>query len=119
MKLIPDDLGGGGASGGPPMGMPPDAAPEMSGPPAGSYPIPVKALAQPDDQEAMQTPAQGDSVSFQVDGIIQSIQGEMAYVKPSAVNGTPVGDKGNEPNPDDDMAQEGAGLQQEAAGMSQ
>jgi hypothetical protein len=54
-------------------------------------PIPLKALSQPDQSDKMQTPGEGDNVSFQVDAVIQSIEGDIAMVQPMSVNGTPVG----------------------------
>lgn len=61
----------------------------------------------------MQQPQEGDSVSFQVDAIITRVDGETAYVKPSAVNGKPLGG-GDESQPEDDDAAEGAALRQTA-----
>ncbi len=52
--------------------------------------MPLKSLAQPDNQEQMNTPGVGDSVSMQVDATVTRIDGDNAYVKPSAVNGTPL-----------------------------
>lgn len=93
-----------------------------AGCPDGCIPVPLAALSQPDDQEQMQTPGQGDSITFQVDAVVDSINGETAYVKPSAVNGTPLApddepDPEGDPNAADD--QEGQDLQQAAQGMSQ
>ncbi len=90
--------------------------PEMApaGPTQGEVPIPLKALAQPDDKDAMTTPEMGDSVTFSVDGTITRIEGEMAYVKANAVNGTPIGEEAEEVAPD-----EGASLMDEAKGMDQ
>ena len=62
----------------------------------GELPIPLEALQQPDDSEQMQTPGEGDSVSFQVDAIVTRVEGEMAYVKPSAVNGHPLPEEGED-----------------------
>jgi len=113
-------------AGGPPgAGTPPGASPDDAAgaqPPPGEYAVPLTSLAQPDDQEAMQTPGQGDSVSFQVDATITQIVGEQAFVKPMAINGTPLPNAAQTPTPEDTQdaadASEGAGLQQEAQGMS-
>lgn len=80
----------------------------------GELPIPIAALQQPDDSEQMQTPGEGDSVSFQVDAVITRIEGDCAYVKPSAVNGTPLPkDDAGQPPEDADVA-EGQTLRQTA-----
>lgn len=73
--------------------------------------VPIDALAMPDDQEQMQPPAVGDAVNYQVDGKITRIDGQNAYVMPTAVNGQQMADM-KEQEPD----QEGA-LRQEAQEM--
>src|SRR5258705_10951769 len=46
-------------------------------------------------------PAQGDSLSYSVDGTVQSVDAEDATVKITGVNGQPVGEAaGNEPAED-------------------
>lgn len=96
-------------------------APAPQGCPPGCLPVPLKALQQPNDMEQMQQPEEGDSVSLQVDAIVRGIEGEMAYIEPSAINGTPLDDEGNEPNPDDEQAagdmQEGQDLRGQAGAM--
>lgn len=83
--------------------------------------IPLKALAQPDDQDQVQTPAVGDSVNFSTDGTITRIDGDNAYVKASAVNGVPLDDGSDEvQNPDSQTPDsEGTDLQGIAQQMSQ
>jgi len=77
------------------MGGPP--AMPMPGPSAPTeLPVPLSALAQPDDAEKMQTPAEGDSVSLQVDAEIVRIEGDTAYVRPTAVNGNSLDDETDE-----------------------
>lgn len=85
----------------PPM-MPPTAAP-------GELAVPLKALAQPDDAEQVNPPAQGDPVTFTVDATVTRIDGEMAYIKATAINGVELEDEAAEPAglPDE---QEGADL---------
>ena len=79
----------------------PTPAPDKS---SGGIPVPLSALAQPDDKEQMQTPSEGDSVSLQVDATILSIQGDTAIIKPSAINGQPLDEDGeDESQPDDGM----------------
>lgn len=94
-----------------------------AGCPDGCIPVPLSALAQPNNQEQMQTPQEGDAITFQVDATIDSINGETAYVKPSAVNGTPLEADDNEPSPDDESQEpddgEGAALRGQADQMSQ
>lgn len=63
-------------------------------------PIPLDALAQPDEKDEMVNPEQGDIVDFQVEGKIVSINGGMAMVQPTAVNGKPL-DGSDEPDEDD------------------
>ena len=92
--------------------MPMQAMPPMATP--GEVAVPLKSLAQPDDKEQVQTPAEGDAVNFSVDATVTRIEGETAYVKVSAVNGTPIEDEAAEPAPDMDM-QEGADLRSMAA----
>jgi len=54
--------------------------------------VPLGSLSQPDDKEQMVTPAEGDSISMQVDAIIEKIDGDIAYIKPTAINGKPIED---------------------------
>jgi hypothetical protein len=75
------------------MGPPPPGFGATSGT---ELPVPLSALAQPDDSEKMQTPAAGDSVSIQVDAQIVRIEGETAYVRPTAVNGNPLDEEAAE-----------------------
>lgn len=103
----------------PPLIMPPRgpaqmAAMDAASPPptddqAGTVPIPLKALQQPGEDDQMQTPGVGDPVSFQTDATIVSIEGEMAMVKPSAVNGVPVGAAAADDEGPDDGDESGEG----------
>lgn len=105
---------------GPSMGAPAGGQDTDEGCPEGCIPIPLAALAQPNDKEMMQNPGEGDAITFQVDAIIDSINGDTAYVKPSAVNGTPL-----EPDAEPDVTQEedqsdlseGSDLRDQAAQM--
>ena len=65
-------------------------------------PVPLSSLGQPDDKEKMQTPVEGDSVSLQVDATIVSIQGDTAFIKPTAVNGNLIDEEAGEPPVADD-----------------
>lgn len=77
------------------MGAPaptPDLNPSAEPKPAGgmTVPIPLAALAEPDEKEAMVNPEQGDIVDGQFEGKIVSINGEMAMVSVTSVNGKPL-----------------------------
>jgi len=52
--------------------------------------VPLSALATPDQGERMNTPEVGDSGSMQVDYTVESIEGDQACIKPTAVNGQPL-----------------------------
>lgn len=82
-------------------------------------PVPLSALAQPDDQEQMQTPEPGDEVDMTVSAKITRVEGQTAYIQPTAINGNPLGAQGEEQDeqPDAD-AQEGSDLQAMAQQMS-
>lgn len=91
----------------------PPALPPTGG--GSELPVPLSSLAQPDDTEQMQSPAQGDTITFTVEATISRIDGETAYVKPSSINGNPLDESADETqNPDE---AEGAGLRQEAEQM--
>lgn len=82
--------------------------------------VPLKALAQPDEQDQMQTPAEGDSGSMQVDYVITRIEGENAYIKPMSINGTDLEAEKEENNEGEVPADtaEGNALREEAEKMS-
>lgn len=78
--------------------------------------VSLQALAMPDESDRMETPQVGDRVSYQVEGVIASIEGENAFVTKEAVNGQPV-TAASEPTPEsalDDIGQ----LEQDAQAMS-
>lgn len=87
----------------------PDTDGDSIGQGEGDVPVPLKCLAQPDDADQMTTPEVGDKVTFTVDAEIKRIDGEMAYVKAGAINGTPVGSEGKETG----EADEGESLRKE------
>jgi hypothetical protein len=102
------------AAGGPPMG---GDAPQK--PPAAPITIPLAFLAQPDNEEQMQTPAKGDSGTMTVDYMVVDVQGDMAVVQPVSVNGNELGG-GTNPEPDQDTdpdEQEGQDLRNMAGQM--
>ena len=80
--------------------------------------VPLKALQQPDDNEEMQTPSEGDTVSLTVDAAVTRIEGNNAYVKPMSVNGVQLDNEGGESEDDSDQA-EGDALRQEAMQQGQ
>jgi hypothetical protein len=92
--------------------MPPDAgqpaAPQT--PPVVPLTIPLSFLAQPDNQDQMQTPAKGDSGTMQVDYTITDVQGDQAIVTPNAVNGNDLAAEEAGESPDDADEQEGSDL---------
>lgn len=65
-----------------------EGAEEYSG--GGEVAVPVSALAQPDNDEQMQTPEAGDTATVQVEIKVSRIEGETAYVIPTSINGTPL-----------------------------
>lgn len=94
-------------------------APEDAKAPPAPISIPLSYLAQPDNEEQMQTPAKGDTGSMTVDYTVIDIQGDMAVVQPTAVNGNDLGaGEESEPEPDPDE-QEGQDLQNMASQMDQ
>jgi len=74
--------------------------------------VPLSALNMPDDQEQMQAPEQGDKVTYSIEGTVEKIEGDEAYVKRESINGQPVqppSDKPEQPpqagdEPDNDEA---------------
>lgn len=65
-----------------------------------TVPIPLAALAEPDEKEAMVNPEQGDIVDGQFEGKIVSINGEMAMVSVTSVNGKPLDGSDKPPEAD-------------------
>lgn len=92
-------------------------APDETSMGGGEVCIPLKSLEQPDNSEAMQTPAEGDTVNFQVDATVTRIDGENAYVKPIAVNGQPLEQEGEDGG--DEEQSEGDALRQMAMSQGQ
>jgi len=77
--------------------------------------VSLDALAMPDDQEQMQPPAVGDEVNYQVTGKVVSIQGDVATIAKTSVNGQPVDGSGdNDPTDGDDSPDS---LRQDASKM--
>lgn len=71
--------------------------------------VDLSALSMPDEQDQMQPPAVGDLVQANIEGKVDSIQGDKAYVTMTAVNGQPVEDEDEGPSDNDE--QEMANLQ--------
>jgi len=74
--------------------------------------VPLTALAQPDDKEAMQTPAKGDSVSFQGEATVVDVVGENAVINLTAINGNDL--EGDEGTPEEELSDVGDLDEQEA-----
>lgn len=79
---------------GPPVGpVPPgnggawDGDQDDGGTGSGKLYVPLASLATPDQGERMQTPEVGDSGSLQMDYTVESVEGDQACIKPTAVNG--------------------------------
>lgn len=66
--------------------------------------VPISALQMPDDQEQMQPPEVGDVVNYQVAGKVLAINGDMAQVQRTSINGQPVSSDSSDSdaNPDKD-----------------
>jgi len=93
------------------MTMPPEL---MAAPTMNEQRVPVAALQQPDDSEALVTPEVGDMVSYTVEGRISRIEGDAAFVTVESANGQPIQETGAGPEaPGDGLA----ALEQEAQGM--
>jgi hypothetical protein len=90
--------------------MPPIPIPQAPvAPPVAELPVPLASLSQPDDQEQLKTPAQGDTVSLQVDATVSRIEGETAFITPTAINGKPLEEANETAQP--------AGLDEQEAGL--
>ena len=81
------------------MGVPKHIAPPNAGP--GNRPgagigqngeicVPLSSLAQPDANDQMQTPEEGDTVTMQVEATVDHIEGNDAYIKPTSINGNAI-----------------------------
>ena len=70
-----------------------DIPPELSAPAMPSMNeqrVPLAALQQPDDQEALVTPEVGDMVTYTVEGRVSRIEGDVAVVTAESANGKPM-----------------------------
>ena len=74
--------------------------------------IDLASLAMPDDQDQMQPPEVGDKVQASIEGEVSRIVGGKAYVTMTSVNGNPV-----EAEPEQNEAQEEAGIRQDVGGL--
>jgi hypothetical protein len=78
----------------------------------------------PDEQEQMAAPEPGDAVTLQVEGKVSRIEGEMAYVTPTMVNGLEVKEEnpkaeGRNPNGEETPADDGySALEEQAKGQT-
>ena len=69
--------------------MPPELMATAT-PAANEQRVPVAALQQPDDTEALVTPEVGDVVSYTVEGRVTRIEGDAAVVTVESANGKPL-----------------------------
>jgi len=80
--------------------------------PPSTITVPLTSLAQPDDKEAMQAPAKGDSVSFQGQATVVDVMGENAVISLTAINGNDL--EGGEGSPEEESSDVGDLDEQEA-----
>jgi hypothetical protein len=80
--------------------------------------VPLNSLEMPDDQEQMQPPEVGDEVNYQITGKVVAIEGNMAKVQRTSINGQEIEGASEDANgtPDDEAA-ESQNLRQQAGGM--
>jgi len=95
--------------------MPPEL---MAMPAANEQRVPLAALQQPDDQEALVTPEVGDMVSYTVEGRVSRIEGDVAIVTVESANGKPLQEEGAE-SPAQEMGETDSyeSLENQAKGM--
>lgn len=74
-----------------PAGEPGEAAGELDM-------VPLDALAIPGEDSGMEKPEQGDRVSYTIDGTLERVEGDMAFIKRESVNGQPLKPGGQEPD---------------------
>lgn len=92
--------------------LPPDAADDGS---AGAMTggmdmcVPLDSLKEPDEQQQMQSPEVGNNVVMTVEGTISRIDGQNAYVTPSAVNGQKLDQMQGNQAPEGDQLRQMAG----------
>jgi hypothetical protein len=98
MKTNPDDTEGNDTM------PPPPASDASSASPSTEICLSLQSLAMPDDQEQMNPPEEGDKVQANIEGTVNRIESDMAYVTLDAVNGEKV--KQNAPEPTDDQEEE-------------
>lgn len=90
------------------------SAPMPSAPPPmpTELPVPLATLAQPDDQERLQNPGQGDVVQLQVEATVLRIEGDTAFIQPKAINGQTLETAPPEAGPDMSLEAQEAGLRE-------
>ena len=81
--------------------------------------LPLSMLAQPDNEDQMQTPEVGDTGSMTVEYEVTRIEGDNAYIKPKSINGQPIPAEAEKPTPEDEDEAEGQSLRNEAEAMGQ
>jgi hypothetical protein len=113
-----------GADKGPPVGpVPPGSSDGGDGGDGedkggdGKIYVPLASLATPDQGERMNTPEVGDSGSMQVDYTVESIEGDQACIKPTAVNGNPLPDADDTESAPEDQTDKAEGESPETSAM--
>jgi hypothetical protein len=97
----------------------PDGMPEPDGDDKEQC-VPLEALQMPDETEQMTAPEVGDVVDYQVQGKVTRVEGGMAYVQPTSINGQELDDKDQdesenaEPAPEAQDAADYSALEDEA-----
>ena len=70
--------------------------------------VPLDSLAQPDNDNNMQSPEVGDEFDMTVHAKVVSIEGDQACIQPISINGEPLKPQPNSGPPDQTDSQEGA-----------
>ena len=79
--------------------------------------VPVEFLSQPDENDHMTTPTEGEDITMQVEAVITRIENGKAYFTPKAINGNVLKEESETPTPED-SEETGNGLRDEAEKMS-
>lgn len=78
--------------------------------------VPTEALAASDENDEMVTPADGDTVSLQIEGRVVRTEGGKSYIQPVSVNGEPMDMAQDKP---EDMAEDtDATMERDFGGLS-
>lgn len=78
---------------------------------------PMSALGDSGETGEAIAPEPGDTVSMTVEGTLDRVEGGLAYITPTLVNGEPIPEKKAEPTEEDSLAAESDELEEELRGM--